>query len=235
MVVAAHRPLHHAQTEHLLRELQNARLEQRLSRLEQRLRELEQQTSQLAVQLLTFSNISERVAQLERRLEELERLLALLNASLASTNSGSFLWRIPNISRKTKDAIEGRVTSIHSPAFYSRNGYKMCIRVYLNGDGIGYKTHISIFFALMKGQYDPLLKWPFGSKVSLILVDQKHQRHITYTLKPTQDSSSFQQPSSDMNVASGCPQFALVSVLENGNYVKDDVLSIKCIIDLAHA
>ena len=46
------------------------------------------------------------------------------------------------------------------------NGYKMCIRAYLNGDGIGYKTHFSVFFVLMKGEFDPLLKWPFEYKVS---------------------------------------------------------------------
>ena len=45
-------------------------------------------------------------------------------------------------------------------------GYKMCIRAYLNGDGIGYKTHFSVFFVLMKGEFDPLLKWPFEYKVS---------------------------------------------------------------------
>ena len=47
----------------------------------------------------------------------------------------------------------------------SSNGYKMCIRAYLNGDGIGYKTHFSVFFVLMRGEFDPLLKWPFEYKV----------------------------------------------------------------------
>ena len=42
----------------------------------------------------------------------------------------------------------------------------MWIRAYLNGDGIGYKTHFSVFFVLMKGELDPLLKWPFEYKVS---------------------------------------------------------------------
>jgi TNF receptor-associated factor 2/TNF receptor-associated factor 3 len=46
----------------------------------------------------------------------------------------------------------------------------MCIRAYLNGDGMGYKTHLSLFFVLMKGECDPLLKWPFEYKVSMILV-----------------------------------------------------------------
>ncbi len=49
-----------------------------------------------------------------------------------------------------------------------RNGYKMCIRAY---------------FVLVKGEYDPLLKWPFDNKVSLILIDQNHRKHVVQTLK----------------------------------------------------
>ena len=107
----------------------------------------------------------------------------------------------------------------------------MCIRAYLNGDGIGYDTHLSIFFVLMKGEYDPLLKWPFDYKVSLILVDQNHRRHIVQTFKPSPSSNSFKQPVQDMNVASGCPKFTELSVLDNDDYIKDDVMYIKCIVD----
>ena len=184
-----------------------------------------------------------RMTRMERSIEELERTTSLmkvhiselelqLQANMASTYSGSFLWRIPEIARRKRDALEGRITSIYSPPFYSgRNGYKMCIRAYLNGDGIGYKTHLSVFFVLMKGEYDPLLKWPFDCKVSLILVDQNLRKHVVQTFKPTPESSSFQQPRLDMNVASGCPQFAKLSILEDENYVKDDVLFLKCIVD----
>ena len=49
----------------------------------------------------------------------------------------------------------------------------MCIRAYLNGDGSGYKTHLSLFFVLMKGEYDALLRWPFDYKVSMILVGKE--------------------------------------------------------------
>ena len=58
-----------------------------------------------------------------------------------------------------------------------RNGYKMCIRAYLNGDGSGYKTHLSLFFVVMKGEYDALLKWPFDYKVSMILVGEERFVH----------------------------------------------------------
>ena len=83
----------------------------------------------------------------------------------------------------------------------------------------------------MKGEYDPLLQWPFESEVSLILVDQDHKKHLVQTFKPNAQSSSFQKPKTDMNVASGCPEFADLSILDNTSYVKDDVMYIKVIVD----
>lgn len=51
-------------------------------------------------------------------------------------------------------------------AFYtSRYGYKMCLRIYLNGDGTGRGTHLSLFFVVMRGPHDALLRWPFNQKV----------------------------------------------------------------------
>ena len=187
-----------------------------------------------------------RLGNLEKRYEDMERQVTRLKvhvsemelqlqASLASTYNGSFMWRIPDLAKRKRDAIDGRITSLYSPPFYTaKNGYKMCIRVYLNGDGMGHKTHLSIFFVLMKGEFDALLKWPFDSKVSLILVDQNHRKHLVQTFKPTPESSSFQRPISDMNVASGCPQFCKLSVLDDDSYTKDDVLFIKCIVDTSH-
>ena len=180
-----------------------------------------------------------KMLQVMKSVEELQRTTSMmkvhiselelqLQASLASTHTGSFLWRIPEVARRKRDAFEGRITSIYSPPFYSgRNGYKMCIRAYLNGDGIGFNTHLSVFFVLMRGEYDPLLKWPFESKVSLVLVDQNMRQHIVQT---SPESSSFQRSRSDMNVASGCPQFAKLSALDEG-YVENDVLFLKCIVD----
>ena len=43
----------------------------------------------------------------------------------------------------------------------------MWIRAYSSGDGMCYRTHPSLFFVVMKGEFDTLLKWPFEYKVSL--------------------------------------------------------------------
>ena len=103
---------------------------------------------------------------------------------------------------------------------------------YLNGDGWGYKSHLSLFFVIMHGDFNTLLKWLYKHKVSIILVDQTHCKHVVQTFKPTPEFNSFQQPKSDMNIASGCPQFAELSVLEDPCYVINSTMFIiKCIVD----
>ena len=91
-------------------------------------------------------------------------------------------------------------------------------RAYLNGDGVGHETHLSMFIVVMKGEYDALLPWPFRHKVSLVLLDQGHHKHIVQTFKPTPDLPSFMRPQSEMN---------------DPRYVKDDVMFIKCIVDVS--
>ena len=71
-----------------------------------------------------------RILQLEKRVEEVARqansaqiqvheVELQLQASLASTYNGGFLWRIPEISRRRRDAVEERVMSLYSPPFYT--------------------------------------------------------------------------------------------------------------------
>lgn len=60
--------------------------------------------------------------------------------------------------------------SFFPAAFYSsKYGYKMCLRLYLNGDGTGRGTHLSLFFVVMRGKCDALLKWPFSQKVGRLV------------------------------------------------------------------
>jgi hypothetical protein len=42
----------------------------------------------------------------------------------------------------------------HSPPFYYREGYKMCLAVHANGVGRGAGTHVSVVITLLKGEHD---------------------------------------------------------------------------------
>ena len=149
------------------------------------------------------------------------------------TPESAFIWGISNFSRRLRDARNGRTTSIYSSPFYTHShGYKMCIRTYLNGDGIGKGTHMSVFFVLMRSEHDRLLSYPFKQSVRFTLINQVEPRaSITETFRPDLTSSSFQRPQTDMNVASGFPKFAHQSVFCDEAFTKGDVIFIKCQVE----
>ena len=133
------------------------------------------------------------------------------------------------------NAQSERQTSIYSPPFYSSTvGYKMRARLYLNGDGNARRTHMSLFFVLMRGPNDAILKFPFSYKVTFCMHDQSlQQRHIIDSFRPDTTSNSFQRPRSGMNIASGIPKFFPLTMIEQeGNpYVRDDTMFIRVMVD----
>lgn len=147
---------------------------------------------------------------------------------------GVFIWKIPDVRRRYKEAIESKTLSLYSPPFFtSPHGYRMCIRAYLNGDGLGKGTHLSVFFVLMRSEHDSILPWPFKQTVRFTLINQKdNSKSITEAFKPDLHSSSFQKPKSDMNIASGFPLFAQQSVLRDDTFTTDGTIFIKVEVDL---
>ena len=204
--------------------------------------DLERQVNVLKIEQ---DGYKETIRKLQRHVESLEHTLSLRNVVLAdleeqvkqkeiSNYNGVLLWKISDFARKRQDAVTGRQVSFYSPCFYSSSyGYKMCVRLYLNGDGMGRGTHISVFFVVMRGQYDALLRWPFRQKVTFMLLDQDNVEHVIDAFRPDPTSNSFQRPKREMNIASGCPTFCPLSELNNYAYVRDDTMFFKIMIDTA--
>ena len=165
-----------------------------------------------------------------KELQDYYSELALSMQTMQASSYGSvYISKIPEFTRRCRDAVLGKTISLYSAPFYtSRHGYKLCMRVYLNGDGAGRGSHISLFVCLMKGDFDPLLPWPFRQTITLILLSQDaHVHDIKQSFKPDGDSSSFRRPVSEMNVASGCPQFCPLDLLNDHAYVRDNTLYLK--------
>ena len=144
-------------------ENKTANLEVLLAENNRNMEDLRQQNTSLTRQL---EAALETLRRLERKVESHEHVQAIRNVALADLEEyvrqqqvcsydGALLWKIDDYARRKNDAISGRQTSFYSPCFYtSRHGYKMCARIYLNGDGMGRGTHISVFFVVMRGQYE---------------------------------------------------------------------------------
>ena len=190
-----------------------------------------------------FSRKDEEITTLTNTVVKMERAMRSKHAEFEdrdfrlslienSNHDGNMIWKIPQFSQRMADAQSGKYTSIFSLPFFSgRYGYKICLKLYILGDGIGKNTHMSLFFVIMKGDFDNILKWPFTSKVTFKLINQTGNRDIIDTFQPDPMSSSFQKPKSDMNIASGCPRFASNTELKNGGFIADDTVFIKCSID----
>ena len=195
-------------------------------------------TTELKAKDDEITSLQTKVAKLEKTIkvknaehEDRDFRLSLIENS---NHDGSMIWKIPQFTQRKSDAENGKYTSIFSLPFYTgRYGFKMCLRLYIMGDGIGKGTHLSLFFVVMRGEFDNILQWPFTHKVTFKLINQAGGHDIVDTFRPDPMSSSFRKPKSDMNIASGCPRFVSHTELERGGFIVDDTIFIKCTIDVA--
>uniref|UniRef100_A0A8D0GZF2 MATH domain-containing protein n=1 Tax=Sphenodon punctatus TaxID=8508 RepID=A0A8D0GZF2_SPHPU len=227
-------------------------LRQKVSELETQQRTLENIVSVLSRELGRRGETSTdalgeamaRILYLEEKVAHQDSLMALKDVMISSlgaqlqtleqtTYDGKFLWKIPVLELKLREAQTGQRAVLHSPPFYtSRYGYKVRLKLFLTGDGAGARTHLSLFLVIMKGEYDFQLKWPFRHKVTFTLLDQANGHHFSTSFHPV-ESSSFQRPVSEANVASGIPQFFPLSQLQvpTATYVHEDTMAIRAVID----
>ena len=151
--------------------------------------------------------------------------------------NGILIWKVNEVEKRIEEARTGKILSLYSPPFFtSLHGYRMCLRLYLDGDGQGKGTHVSLFLVIMKSDYDDLLSWPFKQKVTLYLLNQHDpyntRAHIAQAFRPTETSTSFQKPKGPFNTASGFPRFAPIAKLYDRSYVQDDCMYFKVKIDM---
>ncbi|CAF0872261.1 unnamed protein product [Rotaria sordida] len=151
-------------------------------------------------------------------------------------NDGTYLWRIDNIQQLFRNAKNAsKPISIISPSFYtSKYGYKLSLRLYLNGDTSVRDKYLSLYITIMRGEYDSLLNWPFKYPITLCLYDRNSkQDHVVHTITPDLDSDSFQQPKMDANKSGGIPEFCPLWKIFNQEfgYVQQDTMYIKAFVD----
>ncbi|XP_021117813.1 TNF receptor-associated factor 1 isoform X2 [Heterocephalus glaber] len=235
--------------QHFMKEKLLAELEEKLRVFENIVavlnKEVEASHLALAASIHQSQLDQERILSLEQRVMELQQTLAQKDQALGKLEQGlrlmeeasfdgTFVWKITNVTRRCHESACGRTVSLFSPAFYTaKYGYKLCLRLYLNGDGTGKRTHLSLFIVIMRGEYDALLPWPFRNKVTFMLLDQNNREHAIDAFRPDLSSASFQRPQSETNVASGCPLFFPLNKLQSPKhaYVKDDTMFLKCIVE----
>ena len=128
----------------------------------------------------------------------------------------------------------------HSPPFYTyTRGYKMCLKVYANGEGDGKGTHVSVYANVMRGAFDGNLKWPFQGRVVLQLCNQlEDKRHCAHTISfnETTDPKAISRVTNGERAESGWGTQTLIAhndlnfkQVSNCQYLKDDCLHFQVI------
>ena len=127
----------------------------------------------------------------------------------SKTINGEFIWKIDKIDFRMAQAKLGKITVLHSaPCYTKQYEYKYCLRLYLQGDGMGRSTHVSLFFTVMKSEYGQLLTRSMLKRITFELINHVNEaENVIQSFVSNPRSSSFQRPRSNMNVASGCPMF----------------------------
>jgi len=127
----------------------------------------------------------------------------------------------------------------YSDPFYSHDkGYKMCMGVWVAGNGSGKGTHLSLFLYLMKGPHDDDLTWPMRGKFEVKLLNQisdceHHARTINYDDHTSEDIVARVTDGDKAKCGWGFQKYILIEdIHKSTSFVKDD--SVFFIISKLH-
>ena len=139
-----------------------------------------------------------------------------------------FTWRIPNFD-ECLQAAKGRKERLVSEAFYtSPHKYKAKLCLNPNGQGAAKNTHLSVYFVIMKGEFDAILPWPFLSEITFTLIDQQddttQRENVVRSFKPDPTLMSFAKPVGDENPGRGFGTFVSHEKLQTRRYIVDNTI-----------
>ena len=238
-------------------DVRNKQLEVQLAKMRTEMSVLSERINDLSSTYELVEPLLKRVAKLEDQLNQprfqamgaarLKKDINLLNSKVTNiedenlelskavvdmeskTLNGELLWKIDKLDFRMAQAKLGKVAALHSaPCYTKQYEYKYCVRLYLQGDGEGKGTHISIFFVVMKSEFDELLQWPMRKQVIIQLVNLRNEAdRVIETFFSNTRLSSFQRPTENMNVAVEYPRLISIEQFLNRGFVKDNSTFIK--------
>ncbi|EDO48773.1 predicted protein [Nematostella vectensis] len=231
---ASHGPQEHTPHEAELRRealFQSANMQREVDMLGSRGDEYRQFLAYLERKVEDVKTSSDRrIAELTHKLMRLETREIELEGRVCN---GTFIWKLDNFRQCREGSIAGLTAAIHSPPFYtSMYGYKMCLRMNLNGVDGGLGEHVSLFIHMMQGDWDGILEWPFIGRITLSILDQSDQidsrRPISETLVAKPNLLAFQRPTSPRNHKGyGYVEFCPIDQLTEGQYIKNNSILVR--------
>jgi hypothetical protein len=141
-----------------------------------------------------------------------------------------FTWKFDSV-RLLSDDLP---TLDSGPFQSSRWGYRMKIGISIKKDEKTKVRCVLFAFTLVRGEYDPILSWPFSYPISFCIVDLAGtKKHIVKSVVPDSQDAMFGRPCSDTNkpyFIDGVCQFdALIDT--QSRYIRDQSMFLKFHID----
>jgi len=203
---------------------------------------------------LTLKNVDLDLQASKQQSDESEkRIVATMNSLVSRTEANlidkieqvqemamspekTFIWKVYNFSEMLTNAISGRIDSIYSDPFYSHDyGYKMRLCMYPYGHEDCEEPSMAIYFSIMRGEMDNVLKWPVEYTATISLLDQKEGiDHIVYSVR-AHDSNlvNRQKPTTFENRGWGTPDMASMNtIVQSDVYLVDDTIFIKAVVQI---
>ena len=158
-----------------------------------------------------------------------------INPTVSFLQANSFIMKIENYNKQLEEAKTTEKSICSNPHIIC--GFKMRLMVYLNGNGTAKRTHMSVFFQLMKGEFDDCLEWPFNKLISLVLIDPDHKdkchKLLLYDPQKKFDKKMtyYGKPDTVVNPPWGFAEFVTHEKLHADGFIKNDTLYIRTVIE----
>ena len=179
---------------------------------------------------LDYDNLS---CLIKKEKESRENAMVQVSEKMSGIRPGMVIWRVSNVESNINEAssVQSKAKPLLGEAFYSEPyGYLLQPKIFFNGARLNDQAYISVFIQIVKGPFDPVLKWPFEKRIRITLIEQESRglrRNIQKVLIPAADGKEAQRPCHDTNNGFGIYKFVSHEVLRAGRYITDDVFFVK--------
>ncbi|KAJ8308683.1 hypothetical protein KUTeg_013557 [Tegillarca granosa] len=195
---------------------------------EQSSERMETGLTQNDVQRYSSSNISgitdvtHAIAHQDKQLSNLDLHYVMTNVrslKAEKIKDGKLILKIKDY-RDKKYESEYRAVIYSQPFYTSNHGYMVQASIYLNGDGMGNGSHLSLYVETIQGEFDALLKFPYQCWITLEVLNQTD---------PPKSVPKYLVADMTAGEKFGFSEFMPLDMLENPEqgYIVDDVLFVR--------
>jgi len=216
----------------------NAEQEKTINRLSEQMKEQKKHQSKHEKELRN------RIAELENMGSETPHQNGLLRYP-GLNGYGELVWRLSSFSRRLQRVQSGRADDpmTSEPFYTSAFGYKIVVWAYINGRGKEEGNCLSLYACVVSGEYDAILHWPIKPRYTFCLLDQNPDSEARKDLTRTRKVHDFKRddvrrkgidrPGRDERaIIVGFDDFVKHEELEAGNFLVDDILFIRVLVDI---